>query len=211
MGQTPTSKPLCKTPAHAGMLGEYHMSTSQDRVRHRKLGMYWWKTKGMTHFSLAYSFAIAMILTVSNVARADSEAPVTIFNIGDSLITSSGIHPPSAKFQAVLEQALTGSGHSANVIDTPFHRMSANGLIWVQSTDGLKVLETPANTAAILELGSNDCEVGATLAQTKANLDLILEAFSKKHIPVLLVGTTASESRSKKNGFVSKGLAWSGV
>jgi acyl-CoA thioesterase-1 len=146
----------------------------------------------MTYFSLARPLAVALILTASNVARAESELPVTIFNIGDSLITSSGIYPPSDKFRAVLEQALTGDGHSVKVIDAPFQRLSEHGLDWIQSTVGLEVM--PANTAVILELGSNDCNSGVTLDQTKANLDLILEALSKKHIPALLVGTTASET-----------------
>jgi len=146
----------------------------------------------MMKLSFAYLFAVALLLAGSNVARAESEAPVTIITIGDSLITSYGIYPSSDMFRSVLERALTESGHPAKVIDTGFHRTSESGLNWIQSPDGVKVLENSANTAAILELGSNDCSSYIKLEQTRANLDQILEAFFKRRIPVLLVGTTAN-------------------
>ena len=148
----------------------------------------------MMNLSLAFLFAVALMLAGSNVARADSEPPVTIIIIGDSLITSYGIYPSSGMFRAVLERALTESGQSAKVIDTGFRRTSETGLNWILSPDGVKVLEHSANTTAILELGSNDCNSYITLEQTRANLDQILEAFFNRHIPVLLVGTTAYET-----------------
>jgi acyl-CoA thioesterase-1 len=148
----------------------------------------------MMKLLLAGHFALALILAGPNVARAESEKPVTIITIGDSLITSYGIYPSSGTFRSVLEQALIKSGHSAKVIDTGFRRTSETGLNWIQSSDGVKVLEYSSNTAAILELGSNDCNSFITLEQTSANLDKILETLFKRNIPVLLVGTTAYET-----------------
>jgi acyl-CoA thioesterase I len=119
----------------------------------------------------------AMLGLAGNVDAED--APPTIVTLGDSYITS---------YPAALQTALKSRGHLVEVIDTGFLNTSASGLEWLLQPAGQKLLAAPAGEAVILELGSNDC-IGFDVDKTRANLDQIVSQLTKKHIPVLIVGT----------------------
>jgi acyl-CoA thioesterase I len=110
---------------------------------------------------------------------------VKIVALGDSLTAGLGL-PVDAAFPARLRQALAQKGVAAEVVNA--------GVSGDTSADGLARLDwsVPEDTdAVILELGANDALRGLDPAQTRENLDAILQRLAARRIPVLLAGMRA--------------------
>src|SRR4051794_8548428 len=141
--------------------------------------------------AISCSGTVALAASLASVGLATAgNTPITIVDLGDSLIIGHGISADET-FPVRLQAALDVAGRSVKVVDTGFVESSRVGLRWLTTTTvGMSLLADPAGHAVILELGQNDCG-RLTLDQTRANLDGILGALAEKKIPVLLVGTAA--------------------
>ena len=113
---------------------------------------------------------------------------VNIHAFGDSLTAGYGL-PPGQGFVPQLEDTLRRNGVRAHVINAGVSgNTAANGRARVKWTlDGLKVKPD----LAIVALGANDMLRGYSPAQTREDLDFILNEFKKRDIPVLLAGMLA--------------------
>ena len=148
---------------------------------------------GLTTALVAFAATVISI----GVAVAD-DAPVKIIDIGDSYIVGHGLLLDKI-FPAKLQAALKSRGRLVEVIDTGYIETSASGLEWLLEPDGQKLLAAPASNAVILELGSNDCSF-FDVDTTRSNLDQIVSQLTKKHIPVLLVGTEPYDKCTRLQG-----------
>lgn len=121
-------------------------------------------------------------------AQATPAAPI-VWAFGDSLTAGYGL-PPAQGFTSRLQAALRRSGIAATVRNGGVAGDTATQararLLW-----GLRGLGT-APDLVIVELGANDMLRGLPVAQAKANLDAILTALDRRHIPVLLAGMRAA-------------------
>lgn len=114
--------------------------------------------------------------------------PIKILALGSSLTQGYGL-PPGTEFTIQLQQALSGQGIDAEVVNA--------GVSGDTSADGLSRLDwslADHPDAAILEMGSNDMLRGISPAETEKNLRAILTTFQKDHIPVLLTGMQAQRN-----------------
>ena len=113
---------------------------------------------------------------------------VNILAFGDSLTAGYGL-PPGQGFVPQLEDTLRRNGVRAHVINAGVSgNTAANGRARVRWTlDGLKVKPD----LAIVALGANDMLRGYSPAQTREDLDFILNEFKKRDIPVLVAGMLA--------------------
>ena len=113
---------------------------------------------------------------------------VNILAFGDSLTAGYGL-PPGQGFVPQLEDTLRRNGVRAHVINAGVSgNTAANGRARVKWTlDGLKVKPD----LAIVALGANDMLRGYSPAQTREDLDFILNEFKKRDIPVLVAGMLA--------------------
>jgi acyl-CoA thioesterase-1 len=113
---------------------------------------------------------------------------VNILAFGDSLTAGYGL-PPDQGFVPQLQDTLRRNGVRAHVINAGVSgNTAANGRARVKWTlDGLKVKPD----LAIVALGANDMLRGYSPAQTREDLDFILNEFKKRDIPVLVAGMLA--------------------
>jgi len=141
--------------------------------------------------TISCSGIVALVASLASLGLATAgDKPITIVDVGDSLIIGHGISADET-FPVRLQAALDVAGLSVEVVDTGFIESSRVGLRWFTTTTvGMALLADPTGHAVILELGQNDCG-RLTLDQTRANLDGILAALAEKKIPVLVVGTAA--------------------
>ncbi|WP_435103024.1 arylesterase [Arhodomonas sp. AD133] len=120
-----------------------------------------------------------LILTLPAVAGA----PLTILIVGDSLSAGYGLAQDET-WVARLRQRLTANGADATVI---------NASISGDTTRGGRarlpaVLEEHEPDVVIIELGGNDGLRGLPLAETRRNLDAMVDAAQTAGARVLLVG-----------------------
>jgi acyl-CoA thioesterase-1 len=111
-----------------------------------------------------------------------------ILVMGDSLTAGLGLAPDQG-FVAQMQAALDKAGIAANLINGGASGdTTATGLARLDWTLG----DSP--DAVLLELGGNDMLQGLPVAETRANLDAILEELTDRHLPVLLAGMKANQS-----------------
>ncbi|MGN6499610.1 MAG: arylesterase [Tsuneonella sp.] len=114
----------------------------------------------------------------------------TILAFGDSLFAGYGLIDPGVNsYPAQLETALRRRGINAHLVNAGIPGdTTAAGLQRLQFTlDGQGVKPD----LALILLGGNDLLRGLPPAQTRANLEAILDAFDKRGIPVVLMGMRA--------------------
>ncbi|KRA84702.1 arylesterase [Altererythrobacter sp. Root672] len=138
-------------------------------------------------------------------AKASIEAaPVTgperrILAFGDSLFAGYGLGEGQG-YPDKLEAALRAKGINARVADA--------GVSGDTTAAGLQrlafVLDSQAEAPelAIVELGGNDLLRGISPAETRENLEAILQELAKRKIPVLLMGMRAPPNLGEQ--FVSE-------
>ncbi len=110
----------------------------------------------------------------------------TIAALGDSLTQGYGLAPEEG-FVPQLQAWLETQGQSITVQNA--------GVSGDTSAGGLARLDwtlAPEVQGLIVTLGANDMLRGLDPAQTRANLDAILQGAKAKHIPVLLIGIQAA-------------------
>ncbi len=110
-------------------------------------------------------------------------APVTILVLGDSLSAAYEI-PREAGWVALLRERLTSRGHDAEVV---------NASITGDTTRGGRArlpaaLERHDPDIVVIELGGNDGLRGLPLAETRRNLEAMVDAALGHGARVLLVG-----------------------
>ena len=128
-------------------------------------------------------FLVNALAGAMNLSTAAAETkPIHIVAFGDSLSAGYGLRPKDA-FPAQLQKQMKAAGHNVVV---------SNGAVSGDTTaDGLKRLDwsIPDGTdAVILELGANDALRGLDPKVTRANLEKIIAALTKRNIPILLAG-----------------------
>ena len=127
---------------------------------------------------------MALILVISAFA-ARAEPALRILALGDSLTVGYDL-PRDQGFTAQLEAALRARGYPAEVINAGVSGDTTAGglarLDWALADDPDMV---------ILALGGNDELRAINPAQTRANLDAMLEQLQARNLPVLLAGMKA--------------------
>ncbi|MDH5452895.1 MAG: arylesterase [Paracoccaceae bacterium] len=129
---------------------------------------------------MAASLATASIATSS--AAAD---PVTIVALGDSLTQGYGL-PVDQGFVPQLQRWLNDQGADATVLNA--------GVSGDTTAGGLARTDwalTPETDALIVALGGNDLLRGFPPAESRSNLEAILQKATARNLPVLLVGLIA--------------------
>lgn len=111
-----------------------------------------------------------------------------ILAFGDSLFAGLGVGMENS-YPAQLEAALRAEGINARIINAGVSGdTSAAGRQRLAFTlDGQK----PAPDLVLLELGANDMLRALSPAETRANLEAMLDELAKRDIPVLLMGMRA--------------------
>jgi acyl-CoA thioesterase-1 len=126
-----------------------------------------------------------MALHTTNQTEAKD---IHILAFGDSLMAGYGL-PREQGFAPQLEAVLRRSGVAATVVNAGVSgNTAANGrarVRWV--LDALK--RKP--DLAIVGLGANDMLRGVPAAETREDLEAILEEFRKREIPILIAGMLA--------------------
>ena len=114
----------------------------------------------------------------------ETDARPVIVAFGDSLSAGFGLEPGQS-YPDYLQRKLDDAGYSYHVISEALSGdTSSGGVTRVESVLGHK----PA--IVILELGANDGLRGIPVAQTRENLDLIIEQLKGGGAKVLLAGIT---------------------
>jgi acyl-CoA thioesterase I len=127
-----------------------------------------------------------MLASAGVIRTAQTETPVKIVALGDSLTAGLGL-PEAEGFVPRLQAALAATGAAAEVANAGVSGDTASG--------GLARLDwsAPQGTdAVILELGANDMLRGVDPQVTYAALDDILRRLSERHIVVLVCGMRAA-------------------
>lgn len=111
--------------------------------------------------------------------------PLTVVALGDSLTQGYGL-PEEAGFVPVLQGWLRENGADVTIVNAGVSGdTTAGGL---SRTDWALVPETDA---VIVNLGGNDLLRGLDPAQSRANLDGILDKIDARGLPVLILGLRA--------------------
>ncbi len=124
-------------------------------------------------------------VTIALLLASPAQA-ATIAALGDSLTQGYGLLPEEG-FVPQLQAWLAAQGQTVTVQNA--------GVSGDTSADGLARLEwtlAPEVQGLIVTLGANDMLRGLDPAQTRANIDAILQGAKAKHIPVLLIGLQAA-------------------
>ena len=119
---------------------------------------------------------------------ASPASAATIAALGDSLTQGYGLAPEEG-FVPQLQAWLEAQGQSVVVQNA--------GVSGDTSADGLARLDWtlgPDVQGLIVTLGANDMLRGLDPAQTRANLDAILQGAQARKIPVLLIGMQAASN-----------------
>lgn len=124
----------------------------------------------------------------------DSLQTPTIVLFGDSLIAGYGL-PDQDGFALNLAQSLKNAGLDAKVINS--------GVSGDTTAAGLARLDwalVDKPDLVVLELGANDALRGVDPAQTRNNLEQIIEKLQADHTRILLVGMMAPPNMGKEYG-----------
>lgn len=136
--------------------------------------------------------ALAAILVPARPHAAPR--PLRLLALGDSLTAGFGL-PHAEGFEARLQAALRGAGHDVTVLDGGVSGDTTAGALarldWALGEDPDCVL---------VELGGNDGLRGIDPADTRRNLDSILDALAARHLPTLLSGMEAPPNLGKPYG-----------
>ena len=130
-------------------------------------------------------FALIIIAFCGVMATAKAKEAIRIVAIGDSLTAGYGL-PAGEDFPTQLEAALQAKGLKVTIDNA--------GVSGDTTAGGLQRLDWALGNGAdlvILELGANDALRGIPPAETRKNLNEILEILEDKKIPVLLTGMLA--------------------
>ncbi len=123
---------------------------------------------------------IGIILTFMLLSQMETPAPVVLF-FGDSLTAGYGLSPEEA-FPALIEKNLVKAGRKVKVVNA--------GLSGETSAGGLARIDWILRQRVdvfVLELGANDGLRGLPLAQTRSNLQGIIDKVKKKYPSVKIV------------------------
>ena len=123
-----------------------------------------------------------------------SPAPKVILFFGDSLSAGYGLSPEEA-FPALVEKELNNTGLTVKVVNAGSSGETTAG--GVSRVDWL--LRQPIDVF-VLELGGNDMLRGLPVAQTRANLQKIIDKVKAKypHIKIVLAGMLAPPNMGKQ-------------
>ena len=142
-------------------------------------------------FSAVFLF-LASLLTAAPAAYASGEPVILAF--GDSLTAGYGLAQADS-FPAQLSRALAAAGHPSKVINAGVSGDTsaggANRIDWALADEPDLV---------ILELGANDGLRGFEPAQTRKNLDVILDKSFSAGARVLFTGMLAPRNLGKEYG-----------
>jgi acyl-CoA thioesterase-1 len=133
----------------------------------------------------AAALAVCVALLPGIPAAAQTEKPVRIVALGDSLMAGYGL-PASAAFPEQLEKALKAKGAAVEI--------SNAGVSGDTSSGGLSRLDwsVPDGTdAVIVGLGANDMLRGVDPKVTRKALETIVQRLKKRGIEVMLAGMRA--------------------
>ncbi len=129
--------------------------------------------------------AALLLVAAATLRPALADEPLRLMAFGDSLIHGYGL-PAGETFPDQLERALDEAGHEVEVINAGSSGETTAGgrarLAWNLS-------ENP--DALILLLGANDGLRGLDPAETRANLEAMLQTLGEEEVPVLLAGMRA--------------------
>lgn len=139
--------------------------------------------RGQFNLFAAVFLFVASLLAGAQVAMANEEPVILAF--GDSLTAGYGL-PQNDSFPAQLSRALASAGHPAKVINAGVSGDTsaggANRIDWA-------LADNP--DLVIVELGANDGLRGFEPAQTRKNLDIILQKSLASGAKVLFTGMLA--------------------
>ncbi len=130
-------------------------------------------------------FKLALFSAAVTAAPGQSQPPIRVVALGDSLTAGFDLAPSEA-FPIQLERALKKRGHDVEIANA--------GVSGDTTAAALARLDwaVPEDTdAVILELGGNDALRGLDPKTTRANLEKILVQLKKRKIKVLLAGMRA--------------------
>lgn len=130
---------------------------------------------------------------VTPTPGTSQQQPVTgperrILAFGDSLFAGLGVGMENS-YPAQLEAALRNDGVNVRIVNA--------GVSGDTSAAGRQRLaftldaQKPAPELVLLELGANDMLRALSPAETRANLEAMLDEFARREIPVLLMGMRA--------------------
>jgi len=123
-------------------------------------------------------------------ANVPADAPV-ILAFGDSLYAGYQLDPNDS-YPAQLEAALNAAGVPARVVNGG---VSGDTTAAALQRLAFTLDNQPKKPALVMVgLGGNDMLRGLPPAQTRANLEAILNAIAARHIPVLLTGMLAGHN-----------------
>ena len=128
---------------------------------------------------------IALITALPAEAAGGKSAPLKIVAFGDSL-TSGHRLPQKDAYPAVIQQKLNAAGLPYTIVNQGISGDTTAGAL--RRLD--RALELKPQIA-VVELGVNDGLRGVPVAQVRANLERIIEAFQQNHVQVLLCGMEA--------------------
>lgn len=114
---------------------------------------------------------------------------VRVLAFGDSLLTGYGLKDGEG-YPARLEAALRARGINARLIDAAVSGDTTQA--GLQRLAFALDAQSSAPDLAVISLGGNDMLRGLPPEQTRANLDALLAEFSKRGIPVVLLGMLAA-------------------
>jgi acyl-CoA thioesterase-1 len=143
-------------------------------------------------FAFARFITYGPIRALRNVSfallLANPVSAATIAALGDSLTQGYGLAPEEG-FVPQLQAWLAAQGQTVTIQNA--------GVSGDTSAGGLARLDwtlAPDVQGLIVTLGANDMLRGIDPAQTRANLDAILQGAKAKNIPVLLIGMQAASN-----------------
>ncbi len=143
------------------------------------------KALAIALFILCYVPIAAADGSTSGEQAAAAPRPTKILAFGDSLTAGYGLAAEHS-FPAQLQAALAERGHDVEVINSGVSgETTAGGLARL----GWALGDDP--DAVIVELGANDALRGIEPADTRRNLDAILEQLTERGIVILLAGMRA--------------------
>lgn len=150
-----------------------------------------WSLSGYGPYRVSFSaLAAALLVLVLGTGGTPAAEPVRLLALGDSLTAGYGLAEEEG-FTEQLEAALEGRGHEVEVIN--------GGVSGDTTAGGLARLDwalADQPDAVIMALGANDGLRGIDQAETRANLDAILEEMTWRGLPVQLVGMLAPRNLS---------------
>jgi acyl-CoA thioesterase-1 len=135
----------------------------------------------------AHKWLVAVATTLVLLLDGDGLAaePVRIVALGDSLTAGYGLDAEKS-FPAVLEARLRERGHDVEVANAGVSGDTTSG-----GAERLDWAVPEGTDAVILELGANDALRGIDPAETRANLERMVERLVEREIAVLLAGMQA--------------------